>query len=230
MGFRDFLQDSTPRPQSNQPGPTSRTPALLLLGPRPLPIQHRYQIAVAQAADRMLRIVHCFQQSRVFGSERVQRSYVAPQRRARCWPTPTQWFGNFFQRRRGPRGGGSGGVTLVGRLAHLRTSVQVGHAATHDAPLLLSLRIRLTGTKRLELASIVDGRFNAYDPVTIVHLDGVAVHPVLNAHALFASAHIAADFAFEALTHLPAQRYRTAQKAHHVGALIRRDGDRKSVV
>ena len=68
--------------------------------------------------------------------------------------------------------------------------------------------------QNLEVGGPGDGRLDAQDAAgLVVHLDGVATHPVLDAHALGTVLEARGDFAGEVAVGL------AAKEAHHVGAL-----------
>jgi hypothetical protein len=92
--------------------------------------------------------------------------------------------------------------------------VEVGDALAEWPPLELSMRIVVTRTKDLEVVGLGDGGFYSQDVAAlVVHLDGVAVDPVLHADALVPVFEAGYDLGGEVA------RCLASEEAHDIGAM-----------
>ena len=104
-------------------------------------------------------------------------------------------------------------VVLVGALGNFGAAVRVGDALAEGAPRELAV-VALKRTEDLEVDRVGDGGLDAQDRSgLVVHLDGVAAGPVLDANAFGAALEAAGELAGEIAVRL------AAEESQDVGAL-----------
>ena len=105
-------------------------------------------------------------------------------------------------------------VALVGPLREFGATLKVGHPLAERAPRKRPQGIVLERAEDSEVSGFGDGRFDAQDPTgRVVHLDRVAVHPMLDANAFGPVCEAGREFADEVAVCL------AAEEAHDVGTL-----------
>jgi hypothetical protein len=96
----------------------------------------------------------------------------------------------------------------------LSAAVEIGHTLRQGAPIQLALGVVAGAAEDLEVVRPGDGGLDAQNAAgLVVHLDGIAAHPVLDADALGPVLEAGDDLPGEVAVDL------AAEEAHDVGAL-----------
>ena len=102
-------------------------------------------------------------------------------------------------------------VPGVGGAADALVSIEEGDAFRHRIPAYSDLTPKTRHAAHLELAGLIDGRFDPENAaVAVVHFDPVALDPMLDAHPLRTTLDVADDLALEIGVEFP------AEEAHHI--------------
>src|SRR5262249_23730725 len=94
-------------------------------------------------------------------------------------------------------GSESGEIAVVGLLGDSGTAMNVGDALAERTPPELAVCVVAEGSEDLKASRVGHGGLDSQDVVRVVHLDRVALHPVLHAHAFLALLEAAGHLAEE---------------------------------